>query len=346
MENQIEPIDLNTASLEALQSIPGIGLKMARRIEDARPFTAFDDLEHIHGMKKKTLEALRPLVTIGSLESKVQEEEPPSNSVSEAALPKVEIEIDQEKAESVPVEEDLEEKHEGDILSVFPEEPAELIPEVIPVELFQPVSEKESEPEVPVDQESTEPQKPVPAAHTSEIAVAKYVTRSTLFWYSAISAILAVILAIFATLGVIGILNGGLRFVRPAQLNVVSAQLDRMDSTVGSLQDDMLALQTRLAAVEGLADQVNQLEGTLTSTVDQVNELDTQLNELTNTVNGLSSQTDALQTQVEGLTLKTDGLRKDVDNLSVAVDELTNRSNIFQKFFDGLKDLVKLFDKP
>jgi outer membrane murein-binding lipoprotein Lpp len=346
MENQVEPIDLNTASLEALQSIPGISLKIAQRIESARPFTAFDDLEQIQGMRKKTLETIRPLITIGSLESAVLKEEPPSISTSEPVLPEIDIEMNPEKAEIVPVEDEREEKLGDEVSSVSPDETDDVIPEVIPAELFQPISEKEPESTAPVGQESIEPQKPVPAVHTSEIAVKKYVTRDNLFWYSAISAILAVILAIFATLGVIGIINGGLRFVRPAQLNAVSTQLERMDSTVGILQDDLLAMQTRLAAVEGLAAQVNQLDKTLSSTVDQVNVLDTQLKELAVTVNDLSSQTDALNTQVEGLSRQADGLRQDVDNLSSAVEELTNRTNVFQKFFDGLKDLVKLFDKP
>lgn len=62
-----EPIDVNRASLEELQRLPGIGQKMSQRIVDERqkaPFKSVDELKRVSGIGPKTLEKLRPFVTV------------------------------------------------------------------------------------------------------------------------------------------------------------------------------------------------------------------------------------------------------------------------------------------
>jgi competence protein ComEA len=64
-----EPIDINQASLQDLQRLPGIGPKMAQRIVDERqknPFKAVEDLRRVSGIGVKTLERLRPFVIVTS----------------------------------------------------------------------------------------------------------------------------------------------------------------------------------------------------------------------------------------------------------------------------------------
>ena len=53
-------LDVNTASLETLQNIPGIGNVLAGRIIEARPFKSADDLRHVKGIGEKKYEKLRP----------------------------------------------------------------------------------------------------------------------------------------------------------------------------------------------------------------------------------------------------------------------------------------------
>jgi competence protein ComEA len=72
--NLTEPIDINRASLQELQRLPGIGPKMAQRITDERDkasFKSIDDLRRVSGIGTKTLERLRPYVVVTSRGSQV-----------------------------------------------------------------------------------------------------------------------------------------------------------------------------------------------------------------------------------------------------------------------------------
>ena len=61
-------IDLNTATAQELELLPGIGPVMAGRIVAYReangPFTSIDDVENVPGIGPKTLESIRPLATV------------------------------------------------------------------------------------------------------------------------------------------------------------------------------------------------------------------------------------------------------------------------------------------
>jgi competence protein ComEA len=61
-------VNINSANAAQLQALPGIGPKLSQRILDARqqkPFRSADDLRRVRGIGVKTLERLRPLVTVG-----------------------------------------------------------------------------------------------------------------------------------------------------------------------------------------------------------------------------------------------------------------------------------------
>jgi len=63
------PIDINTASAAELDELPGIGPALAERIVALRsergPFRSVDELELVEGISERTVEQLRPLVTLG-----------------------------------------------------------------------------------------------------------------------------------------------------------------------------------------------------------------------------------------------------------------------------------------
>ena len=58
-------IDLNTASEKDLEALPGVGKATAGKIIAGRPYGSVDDLAKA-GVGAKTLEKLRPLVTVGA----------------------------------------------------------------------------------------------------------------------------------------------------------------------------------------------------------------------------------------------------------------------------------------
>ena len=62
------PVRLNAATAAQLQGLPSIGPQMAGRILDYRrehgPFTSVDGLCEVRGIGPRTLESLRPLVTL------------------------------------------------------------------------------------------------------------------------------------------------------------------------------------------------------------------------------------------------------------------------------------------
>jgi comEA protein len=63
------PINLNTASSEELQQVPGIGPVTAEKILQMRksygPFKSVDDLSAIRGIGPKRLEKMRKYLTVG-----------------------------------------------------------------------------------------------------------------------------------------------------------------------------------------------------------------------------------------------------------------------------------------
>jgi DNA uptake protein ComE-like DNA-binding protein len=59
------PLDVNHASEAELARLPGIGPALAARIVAARPFEDVDALRRVRGLRRSTLERLRPSVSAG-----------------------------------------------------------------------------------------------------------------------------------------------------------------------------------------------------------------------------------------------------------------------------------------
>ncbi len=62
-------IDVNSADLQALETLPGVGPATAKRIVEERPFKTLSDLEKVKGLSKAKVEALKDKVTFGPVTS-------------------------------------------------------------------------------------------------------------------------------------------------------------------------------------------------------------------------------------------------------------------------------------
>jgi competence protein ComEA len=62
-------MNINTATLTELETIPGVGESLAKLIVAGRPYTSVDELEKVSGIGPKSLKDLRPYVKVeGELE--------------------------------------------------------------------------------------------------------------------------------------------------------------------------------------------------------------------------------------------------------------------------------------
>jgi competence protein ComEA len=67
------PVDVNSADLRALETLPGIGPVLAERIIEGRPYKTVADLEKVKGLSKAKLDAIRADLTFGSATTPAKE---------------------------------------------------------------------------------------------------------------------------------------------------------------------------------------------------------------------------------------------------------------------------------
>ncbi|HPX50745.1 MAG TPA: helix-hairpin-helix domain-containing protein [Deltaproteobacteria bacterium] len=78
----MEKVDINTATVEELQSLPGMDQELAQNIIDYReangPFGSVEELISVEGIDNEKLDALREQITVGELqETQPMEPSPP-----------------------------------------------------------------------------------------------------------------------------------------------------------------------------------------------------------------------------------------------------------------------------
>jgi competence ComEA-like helix-hairpin-helix protein len=88
-----EMVDINTANLEQLQTITGVGPVYAQRIIDARPFSSVDDLIRVSGIGEKTLQKIKDqgLAYVSDYTEPEPEPEPESSLESKKTAESAEI---------------------------------------------------------------------------------------------------------------------------------------------------------------------------------------------------------------------------------------------------------------
>lgn len=102
------PVDVNTATVDRLETLPGVGPALAKAIVDARPYAKFDDLGRVKGLGTAKLEALRGRVSFGkaTVEEKVK-------AKVEATKEEMKTKADSAKSKVAAAKEDLKTKAEA-----------------------------------------------------------------------------------------------------------------------------------------------------------------------------------------------------------------------------------------
>ena len=58
------PVDINTATAEELQALPGIGPALCQRIIEGRPYSSIEEITRVDGIGEATFEKLRECITV------------------------------------------------------------------------------------------------------------------------------------------------------------------------------------------------------------------------------------------------------------------------------------------
>ncbi len=275
-------LDLNTAEVDELRQLPGVGPAMAERIVAARPFESVDDLRRVAGVGPAFLDRLRSLAVTEfpaaeGGEPTLPEAEP--IMVDEPALPGAEISAEVELAAVEPVH--LDESEEP-----LPAEP------VIP------------EPTPPVPPAKLTPQ---PKIATKEPAL---VTRGQALWLVFGSSLVVLVFAVAITLGILSSVNDGrLEYANPAQLNALDRELDGLAAELDAVGKDVQGLQTRLDNLEGLSGRMRDVEAAVDALQSDVEAAAEQVDSLAEQLDGVDEQIQELHAQSNQFQGFLDGLR-------------------------------------
>ena len=357
MVDQGNLIDLNSADIETLVSLPGIGPAMAERIIAARPFSSPEELENVSGIGKSAVERIQPLVFVPPAESPadpIAPDDTPSEDAEEIDEEVPEEEAQDEDEGTLPAEIPADESSDdSEAVVLLPEttlsseemEPAdeaqveELHPpdEVIllggPDEIYgeetdgpEPVQEAMEPPPEPVEtiDAASADEEPLPLPASSQQPSDAVSTRQA-FGIALTASVLTFIFSVIFTLIFLAILNGGLRYVHPNQINELGRYVNKVEGAAAQVQQELADLQARVDNLEGLS-------GRIASTEEEVAQLSKELAAISEQVDHLVEQADEMSEQVVETAEQVNGLQL-----------LTTR---FQNFLDGLQELLNTPAEP
>lgn len=274
-------IDLNHATAEELQSLPGIGEVLAERIIAARPLNSVDDLAEIDGIRPALVEQLRPLVTVTPIEAEAAEKAESTEEEAEEMSPAEPTEA--------PVVEETSEAEAGEAAE---EEPTS--PEAEGEHAAEPQAEEQPE-EPPAPPSAEEEAKPTAKPEP------KYITRREAWLMTLVTSAVAFFLAILLTLGVLQSINGTIHYGSAVSQQGMNRQISVIQSEIGQIQQSIDALQGQVADLQNVAQKVNELS-------DNQQALQQQIDEMNDTIAQIKAETQTVSKFLVGMRDLLNGL--------------------------------------
>jgi competence ComEA-like helix-hairpin-helix protein len=298
-------VDLNRATAEELQAVPGIGPTLAERIityrDTVQPFEEPIEIAAVPGISEKTYRAIADYLTVAPTESlpppMEEAEEPLSPSpleelpLEEEIAPETEAESSEEITEvmflplaELPPEEEVAPEAEAEP----PEEATEVtlssLEELPPTEEIAPKAEAEA------------PETPPPAPlHVAPAPPAP--RRSSLAWFW--SALLGGLLGMIFTLLVLSGINGSLDINHSPAILKVNNQMSSLAAEMDSLRGEIGGLRQRLDGLEGLTARMEQTELAVDDLRGEMTALEQQASALEEQANAISEDLTAIQGQTQ-----------------------------------------------
>jgi prefoldin subunit 5 len=316
MSENSELINLNIATLEQLQQLPGIGQALSERIVKARPFNSLDDLTRVQGINTAVIERLSPHLTLESTfeeldipdqpPAEIEEEQPaisiPIETVEETAPEPVDQVLPVEEIPAPPILAPVEEKTPTEEI-----EEIEAIPDPIRA---QPISD-ELAPATPKEMPEAPgaPEHPAAAPPASKGGI----SLSAAVWIAIASSFVTLILSVALTLGILSATNGGLRYARSSEAVVMQREIRSLAVQVNSLETDLNDLRVRVDNISALAGRVKAAEEDI----------------------------EELSDQIEQAALQSAEFARQLENLSQTLEKIEEDTKRFDGFLNGLRQLLE-----
>jgi len=273
-------VNINTASMEELTNLPGVGPGLAARIEEKRPFNSEEDLLEVKGIGNSLLSQIKPLLSFNSYYGE-ELREGHLSEITDEAVPVLDT-LKEEPRLLTPGK--MENKDQEEMDTEAEEQQKEFSPPIL-------VREAEQEKETSPRRDS----RPLPSMQKEG---ANAFSRGNTIWLLAGTSFISVLAAVLVTLLVLVLINGSLRIDRNENFLALSRQAEVLSEELDLLAEDLSVVEQKLIALEGLSGRMTMVEGQIDTIQTRVDQAASDVELMQETVRELHDQTTVLSNRV------------------------------------------------